>query len=1320
MRGLEQVFRQSRTMESESLTPDRKGAVRKRGPVAFVIAALLMFIVGPSPFSPCLADEIVVTSLIEGVAVTLRDALVLANTLPNGPHTIIFDVEGTYRPTSELPHLFVDGTEIRGEQNTGGDPCPSDLPRFTLLGDLIPACPGLYVEAHDCVITGLEIRECCGPAIYIHSGKTGNQIGTPGPESCERVYLYMNGSGITVPGSGTDNNVIRNCRIFENQGKGVEFIAGPSFNRVGVDQDGERNYIYANGTNGVRLVTGAETGGATLEGNVIDGNYVYGNCANGVLCVGDEEPYIIHETVISQNHIGRNEVGFAAGNNVDGVRLRGASPRNYILDNLIVDNDHNGITLMEESDEDSISGNFIGVLSAGGPMGNHGFGIYAQTDDNTIGPNNTIMYNGDGSTDFAGVALIDSPDYIPERNELWESIISANEGRGVIISGVGTSDNVLLRDYIGTDAGNSLLGNVHAGVVIDDSASVNFVRKCVIGDNGSSGVRLLNGAYDNRIYVNHIGTDELDTAALPNVGGVTVKSGGNRIGGTGTGMGNTICNNNGWGIRAVSDERSKENYIVQNLIGTNAAGDAMGNTAGGVWLGDGMINNEIGDWASEAGAPNVIMYNGGPGVKIGEAGALETPVQNRVLTNRICQNAGDPIVLVNGGNDMLPPPEVYSAFNAIMLPGGDMVGVVSGSIGYTHPPDVITRIQIFYDTSDECCLYYGHVSVSETEDSWTLQAEPLPSDARVYATETTKGPNDPAQPRLQTSGVSDEVEWGWWQHWNDWCDGFPCPWLGTEDLGRSVSWIDFDNDGLMDLFICNANSENRLLRNVGDGSFEAVDIGPLVAPGASSVSAAWADADNDGDQDVYLINSGMANQLFRHDGEGVFVDVTPEGMADDGLGRCAAWADYDSDGDLDVFLTNFGSSDLLYHNEGGLIFSINEPVEEPGWEQFLSVGAAWGDCDNDGDPDLYIVISEGSNLLLRNDQEMGFVNVTSGPLGDTGQGRGVIWGDFHNDGLLDLYLANYDGSNRLLRNLGGCLFEDATVGPEGDPGPGRGVSAGDFDLDGDLDLYVANDADTNVLLLNDGSGQFSIIDDPEPMPDGGHFSCPLADYDLDGDVDLMLVEKAAGADNTLLTNLQTNGHHWLHVNLNGLVSNEFGVGARIEVTTEGQNQRNVQIRQVSASTGSLGQDSMTEEFGLGDAESAALVRVVWPSGRITELYDVAADEPILIDEPDSGDVGDDPQGESITAALLPCTPNPGHPTTRITFTLAESDWIQLQIYDAQGRLLRSLAEGTHAPGRYDVTWDGRDLWSRPVPAGTYFLNLTAGTVQQRRAITLIR
>lgn len=167
-------------------------------------------------------------------------------------------------------------------------------------------------------------------------------------------------------------------------------------------------------------------------------------------------------------------------------------------------------------------------------------------------------------------------------------------------------------------------------------------------------------------------------------------------------------------------------------------------------------------------------------------------------------------------------------------------------------------------------------------------------------------------------------------------------------------------------------------------------------------------------------------------------------------------------------------------------------------------GVAWGDYDADGDADLYLSNSATVNRLLRNDGGGVFTDVTTGPLGNAGSGRGSAWGDYDNDGDLDLFVANDGGSSRLLRNEGGDVFVDATGPALGAVANSFGAVWGDFDNDGDLDLFVVNSGQANRMWRNDGAGAFTDVAAGALADDGFSFAPAVADYDNDGDLDIYL------------------------------------------------------------------------------------------------------------------------------------------------------------------------------------------------------------------------
>jgi hypothetical protein len=158
--------------------------------------------------------------------------------------------------------------------------------------------------------------------------------------------------------------------------------------------------------------------------------------------------------------------------------------------------------------------------------------------------------------------------------------------------------------------------------------------------------------------------------------------------------------------------------------------------------------------------------------------------------------------------------------------------------------------------------------------------------------------------------------------------------MGMDDTesGRGFAWGDYDNDGDLDLYIANVGSTNLLNRNNGDGTFTDVAASAGVDDTGNGKGVAWGDYDNDGDLDLYVSNEGSANLLYRSNGDGTFTDIAESaGMADIGNGQGIAWGDYDSDGDLDIYLVNSGSANRLYrNNQDDANFLLVRPLDAAG------------------------------------------------------------------------------------------------------------------------------------------------------------------------------------------------------------------------------------------------------------------------------------------------------------------------------------------------------------------------------------------------------
>ncbi|MBM3320075.1 MAG: VCBS repeat-containing protein [Candidatus Eisenbacteria bacterium] len=374
---------------------------------------------------------------------------------------------------------------------------------------------------------------------------------------------------------------------------------------------------------------------------------------------------------------------------------------------------------------------------------------------------------------------------------------------------------------------------------------------------------------------------------------------------------------------------------------------------------------------------------------------------------------------------------------------------------------------------------------------------------------------------------------------------------------------------------------------------------------------------------------------------------------------------------------------------------------------------------NTGTPQFFGLagnIGPRPNLLAAFGQMgLAWSDATSGPLADTGNGTSVAWGDYDNDGDLDIYHGRGFGSaNKLFRNDGGGMFVDATVGPLGDVGSHNGCVFGDFDNDGDLDLFLSKtSAEADVLLRNDGGGAFTDVSTPLFNDLGNGASAAWADYDNDGDLDLYLANY--GEANRLFRNESGSAKRWIHVLLAGSVSNRNGIGARVRLVSS----MGAQIREVNAGSGHNSQDSPAAEFGLGSLVLADTITVRWPSGIVSVLTNVAADQVIVVNEVQtsvSGGALSVPSAFRIHANA----PNPFNPATAIRFELSETGPARLAVYDVSGRLVTTLFAESGGAGSHTAIRDGTTDRGIEAAPGVYLLRLEAADRTAVRKITLVK
>ncbi len=490
-----------------------------------------------------------------------------------------------------------------------------------------------------------------------------------------------------------------------------------------------------------------------------------------------------------------------------------------------------------------------------------------------------------------------------------------------------------------------------------------------------------------------------------------------------------------------------------------------------------------------------------------------------------------------------------------------------------------------------------------------------------------------------------------------------------ETMGSGLAWLDYDNDGWMDLYVVQSGlfpprgepgSNDRLYRNRGNGTFEDVTEKAGIHGRAYGMGAIAADYDNDGSTDVFVTNFGR-NILYRNRGDGTFEDVTAKaGVAGSGWSTSAAFADFDGDGRLDLFVVRYVDysveknyfcgdartgkrqycnprvyppvSNLLYRNNGDGTFTDVTESSGIGQARGKGLGVVVADLDDDGKPDIYVANDTTMNFLFHNLGGMKFedVSLISGAgLNRSGQpsgGMGVNAGDLDGDGRLDLVVANFEAEwNGFYRNVGSGVFEDAS-GPSGFGIPafnysGFGLNLFDAANAGRLDAFIANGhvseaptmqgvtyAERPFLLWNDGKGKFAERACGEPFRKEmvGRGSA-VADYDNDGDIDIAVSN--SGQPLQLLRNDGKHGN-WIGFVLRGKKSNRQGIGARLTLETDAGKQ----VRESKAGDSYLSSSDPRIHFGLG-ASTPKRLEIRWPSGIVQEVRDLKPGRYQAIEEP---------------------------------------------------------------------------------------------------------
>jgi enediyne biosynthesis protein E4 len=493
-----------------------------------------------------------------------------------------------------------------------------------------------------------------------------------------------------------------------------------------------------------------------------------------------------------------------------------------------------------------------------------------------------------------------------------------------------------------------------------------------------------------------------------------------------------------------------------------------------------------------------------------------------------------------------------------------------------------------------------------------------------------------------------------------------------ETTGSGIAFIDYDNDGLLDLFVLSGDGgTNRMYRNEGNDRFRDVtDTLGLRSKGWAQ-GVCGGDYDNDGFTDLFVTYWG-ANHLYRNIQGKRFEDVTATShLLQDRVryNTGCAFVDIDRDGRLDLFVANYlkfdfaatpkpGSNpycfyraapvacgpkglpfdrNILYRNNGdGTFADISEMSGIAKPEGHYGLGVLTGDFNEDGLPDIYVACDQTPSLLYMNQgngkfEEEGVLRgVAFDQDGRAMSGMGADAGDYTGDGHLSIFRTNFsDEYETLYRNRGDGNFDDMTLAAglgKNTRYVGWGAGFFDFNNDGWKDLLLVNGhvfpeverlhidihyKDRAILYQNLTRGKFADISEQAgPGVRERHSSRGAAFGDLDNDGAIEIAINNQNEQPALLKQSQNPPAHWIALKLIGTRSNRSAIGARIRLTAGGH----TQIGEVRSGGSYLSQNDLRVHFGLAAAAKVERIEIVWPSGLRQIVDDPQVDRVLTITE----------------------------------------------------------------------------------------------------------
>ena len=450
----------------------------------------------------------------------------------------------------------------------------------------------------------------------------------------------------------------------------------------------------------------------------------------------------------------------------------------------------------------------------------------------------------------------------------------------------------------------------------------------------------------------------------------------------------------------------------------------------------------------------------------------------------------------------------------------------------------------------------------------------------------------------------------------------------VEGFGPGACFLDYDNDGLLDIFLPDNGAQGgmSLYHNLGHGKFEDVTKKAGFDPSAHGIGCTVGDYDNDGAADLVVATGHLL--LFHNEKNGTFKDLTAAAGVTTEDASAATFVDYDHDGDVDLYLLRDkaevdGSvksrSAVMWRNDGNGSFTDVSRETGLGTLPGLGPAAVGTDYNNDRAVDIAVTGGLGGPMMFENPREGAFPQLRLFSMTPDAPSQldasahppsaAVAVLDIDHDGWMDLVFTYSSGEPLVLwRNNLGKSFERVKL-PQTDWARAYGVAAFDYDNDGWVDIVAVGETKEGKgeirLFRNLGPDGFKDITADVGL-DKVQLKEPRAiitgDYDNDGATDLLITQNHGPA--VLLRNEGATQNHWLKLSLKGLNDNKSAIGTKVEVFSGGNRQK----FEIYGSNGYLGQNSTDIVVGLGESKEADIVRMLWPTGVLQDEIQIAGNK----------------------------------------------------------------------------------------------------------------